>query len=321
MKLSDCRFDGTKKLDIRDFPTSAEVDKLQKEDYIARTAQNTQRIGELQDALYADAHEGLVIAFQAMDAAGKDSTIRRVLSGVNPQGVIVTSFKNPSKEELAHDYLWRVYEHLPERGMIGVFNRSYYEDVLVARVRGLEKTYAMPKRCTSMSADEFYEQRYKRIRQFEGHLYENGYRIIKFYLHVGLAEQEKRFLSRIDDKSKNWKFSESDLSERELWPQYMEAYEDAINATASKEAPWYVIPADQKFYARWLVSEAILKVLEDIDPHYPTLPDEQVERLALAKERLLAVEEVEVKMYGKKEATKIAEKRLEKILEQEKDEA
>jgi len=315
MDLKHCRFDGSKPLKLKELPTSGDIDKTEKENYIALTQENTIRIGELQDKLYAEGKEGLLIAFQAMDAAGKDSTIKHVLSGVNPQGVHVSSFKGPSKEDLAHDYLWRVYQKLPARGMIAVLNRSYYEDVLVVRVRGLHRNYAMPERCLDMDDDEFFDRRYKRISQFEGHLYENGYRVIKIYLNVGLFEQEKRFLSRIDDQSKNWKFSENDLAERDLWPEYMDAYEKTINATATKHAPWYVIPADQKFYARWLVSEAILGELRDMDPHYPEMPQDQVERLAESKAHLLALEDVEVRMYGEKKAAKRADKALRKAMQ------
>ena len=223
-----------------------------------------------------------------MDAAGKDSTIKHVMSGINPQGVTVASFKQPSSEELAHDFLWRAATRLPRRGCIGLFNRSYYEDVLVVRVHDLQKTYRMPKRVLETPKDDFFEQRYRQIRDFERYLWENGYRVLKIFLNVSSAEQRRRFLDRIDDESKNWKFSSSDVTERQLWPKYMDAYEHCIDRTATKEAPWYVIPADQKFYARWLVSEAIVHTLEACDPHYPELPAEQRGDLEAARQGLLA---------------------------------
>ena len=286
MKLEDCVFDGSSKFKIDDCPTSAKVDKQLRPKYEELTEANRNRMMELQDKLYADGREGVVIMIQAMDAAGKDSTIKHVMSGVNPQGVNVYSFKQPSKEELKHDYLWRAICHLPERGNIGLFNRSYYEDVLVVRVHDLRKGYAMPKRTLDMPEEEFFDKRFRQIRDFEEYLYENGYRLLKIFLNVGLDEQKKRFLERIDTEAKNWKFSAGDLDERDLWPQYMKAFEDAIDNTSTKHAPWYVIPADQKWFARWLISEAVVKVLSDCDPKYPQLSEQQVAELAACRERL-----------------------------------
>ena len=229
----------------------------------------------------------MVILLQAMDAAGKDSTIKHIMSGVNPQGVSVTSFKSPSSEELAHDYLWRAITHLPKRGYIGLFNRSYYEDVLVVRVHDMRKGYAMPKRTLDMPEDEFFDKRFRQIRDFEEYLWENGYRVLKIFLNVGLDEQKDRFLARIDDETKNWKFSHSDMKERALWPAYMKAFEDTIDKTSTKHAPWYVIPADQKWYARYLVSEAVVDVLKACDPQYPEMPEEEKALMASCKEELL----------------------------------
>jgi PPK2 family polyphosphate:nucleotide phosphotransferase len=223
-----------------------------------------------------------------MDAAGKDSTIKHVMSGINPQGVTVHSFKQPSAEELSHDYLWRAVTHLPPRGQIALFNRSYYEDVLVVRVHALWRGYKMPERCTNDSERQFFGKRYRQIRDFEEYLYENGYRVLKIFLNVSPEQQRLRFLERIDDQSKNWKFSGSDIAERKLWPSYMRAYEDAINGTATKHAPWFVIPADKKWFARWLVSEAIVDVLRQMDPHYPELPQDQRDKLADYKAQLLS---------------------------------
>lgn len=290
MKLKDCKFDGSGNFDIDDYPTTAHVDKTERAKYEKLTAENIVKMAALQDRLYAECDEGVVIMFQAMDAAGKDSTIKHVMTGVNPQGVDVYSFKQPLKEELAHDFLWRAVQNLPERGHISIFNRSYYEDVLVVRVHELQKTYSMPERCTKMDADKFFELRYRQIADFERYLYENGYRLLKVFLNVGKDEQKKRFLERIDNPEKNWKFSAGDLDERDLWSKYMKAFEDAINATSTKESPWYIIPADQKWFARWLISEAVVKTLEKCNPQYPELSEDEIASLADCKARLTGKE-------------------------------
>lgn len=286
MNLTDCRYDGTGEFKIADYPTSAHIDKDDREGIEQAMQDNIAIMSQLQDRLYAEAREGVVIMFQAMDAAGKDSTIKRVMTGLNPQGVCVHSFKQPSSEEQAHDYLWRAACHLPRRGYIGLFNRSYYEDVLVVRVHKMKDGYAMPARCIGIDEDEFFANRYRQIRDFERHLWENGYRLLKIMLNVSADEQRKRFLERIDDPAKNWKFSSGDLEERKLWPQYMEAYEQAISNTATPQAPWYVIPADQKWYTRYLVSQAIVDVLESCDPQYPTLAEEKRAKLAEYRKQL-----------------------------------
>ena len=286
MKLDDCRYEGKGKFSLADYPTSAKVDKAKRADVEALMARNIERMIELQDKFYAQGTEGLVIMIQAMDAAGKDGTIKHVMSGLNPQGVKVYSFKQPSKEELGHDYLWRAVCHLPQRGEIGLFNRSYYEDVLVVKVRGLWHGYAMPARCLELPEDEFFAQRYRQIVNFEDFLYENGYRLVKVFLNLGFDEQRERFLARIDEPAKNWKFSAGDLDERDLWPQYMQAFEDAIGATSTKCNPWYVIPADQKFFARYLVSEAVVEALEACDPAYPELSAEELAGLEACRARL-----------------------------------
>ena len=287
MELKDCRYDGTTKFDLSKYPTSAKMDKKLKAEYAEKTAANTARMAKLQEKLYADGREGVVIMLQAMDAAGKDSTIKHVMSGVNPQGCSVYGFKTPSKEELAHDYLWRAVKNLPQRGNIAIFNRSYYEDVLVVRVKNLRATYAMPDRFFEQTDDEFFDARYRQIRDFEEYLYENGYRLLKVFLHVSLDEQRDRFLARIDEPAKNWKFSPSDLDDRALWPQYMDAFEHCIANTSTEHAPWYVIPADQKWYARWLVSEAVVGVLQDCDPQFPTLSEADLAAMAECRERLV----------------------------------
>lgn len=283
MMLKPFKYDGSQPVDLDKAATGAKGYKKQKEELIAKTASNQYQIQQLQDKLYADGREGLIILIQARDAAGKDGTIKHVMSGVNPQGVDVYSFKSPTHEELAHDFLWRFNRALPIRGKIAIFNRSYYEDVLIVKVRELWKNYKLPKRLLN---PDIIDRRYEQIREFEEYLYQNGYRLVKIYLNVSADKQKERFLERIDKPEKNWKFSEADLSERGLWDQYTDAYEKAINATATKHNPWYVIPADQKWYARYLVSDAILKVLEKIDPKYPTLSKEQIDKLAIYKAAL-----------------------------------
>ena len=288
--VNDFKYEGKNKnaFKLRKYPTDAGVDKEESEKYHALTAENTAKIAALQDKLYAQGEEALLIALQAMDAAGKDSTIKKVLSGVNPQGVKVTSFKSPNSIELAHDYLWRVVNALPERGYIGVFNRSHYEDVLVVRVHEYWKHYKWASRCQDMSEAEFFKKRFETIRAFEEHLYDNGYRIIKIFLHVGKDAQKERFLARIEDETKNWKFSESDLKERALWDDYMDAYEQAIKYTSTEHNPWYIIPADKKWMTQYLVSCVVLETLKSIDPHYPEMPEDQVARLGASKAALLA---------------------------------
>lgn len=278
-------FDGSRKLKLDRMPTNSKKDDVKKKDIIRKTEENQREIFALQDKLYAEGKEGLLIVLQARDAAGKDSTIRHVMAGVNPQGVQVYSYKQPSKEELAHDYLWRCSNNLPRRGMMAIFNRSYYEDVLVVRVHELYKTYKMADRC--LDGDTFIKKRYRQIRHFEEYLYDNSYRIVKIFLNVSADKQKERFLERLDLPEKNWKFSESDIPERALWDEYDRAYEDAVNETATPESPWYVIPADQKWYSRYLVSEAILDALKRIDPQYPKLSEAEAEKIPGFRKKLM----------------------------------
>ena len=285
MKLEDYRFDGATPLRLQKMPTTAKRDKLKKEEALAKTERNLARLGELQEKLYADGRESVVFVFQAMDAAGKDSAIKHVMGAFNPQGVDVVTFKQPTAEELAHDYLWRAARALPERGKIGIFNRSHYEDVLVVRVRELYRGYKMPVRCL---VGDLFARRFRQIRDFEEYLYDNGCRIVKFFLNVSKAEQKKRFLERIERPEKQWKFNAGDVDDRALWDDYMHAYEDAINETATAHSPWYVLPADQKWYTRYLVSEAALAALEDCKPLYPLVGPEDIEAMASSRDRLLA---------------------------------
>lgn len=289
MGLKKYRFDGEKKLNLDKLPTNSKKDKVVKEEILKKTAENQENIAELQERLYADGREGLIIILQAIDAAGKDSTIKHVMSGINPQGVDVISFKAPNSEELAHDFLWRVNKHLPVRGKIGIFNRSHYEDVLVVQVHKMNRTYHMAKRVTGQDDETFFTKRYAHIRNYEEYLHDNSYRIVKIFLNVSKDEQKKRFLERIDTPEKNWKFDSGDLKERALWDEYHSVFEDVINNTATKTCPWYVLPADQKWYTRYLVSEILLNVLKEINPQYPEMPEE--EKLKLAECRKALTEE------------------------------
>ncbi len=287
MALKDYRFDGSKKLNLSKLPTNSKKDKVDKDDIQKKTEENLEKMRALQDKLYADGREGLIIVLQAMDAAGKDSTIKHVMTGMNPQGVEVHPFKAPSSEELAHDILWRVNNCLPRRGYIGIFNRSHYEDVLVVQVKEMNKGYHMAERVVGLPTEEFFEKRYRHIRNYEEYLYENSYRMVKIFLNISKEKQKERFLERLDTPEKNWKFSAGDLKERELWDDYMRVYEKTINETGTKVSPWYVIPADQKWYARYLVSEAIVEALEDIDPQYPEMSEEEKANIPAYKEALM----------------------------------
>ena len=243
-------------------------------------------LGELQDMLYAQDRWAVLLIFQGMDAAGKDSAIKHVMSGVNPQGCQVYSFKAPSNEELDHDFMWRCIIRLPERGRIGIFNRSYYEETLVVRVHRqfLEKQKLPPELVTK----HIWEERFQDIRHFERYLTRNGVAIRKFFLHVSKEEQKKRFLERIEEPKKRWKFSADDIKEREYWNDYMEAYEDMIQNTATKQAPWYVVPADNKWFTRLIVAAAVIEALASLDLHYPELSKEKLKELAAAKKALPA---------------------------------
>lgn len=271
---------------MEDLPSSLKLGDETRPAFEARLDANKQEMQELQDKLYAEAREGLVIILQAMDAAGKDSTIRHVLGGINPTGIDVRSFKQPSSEELEHGFLWRAFGALPPRGKIAVFNRSYYEECLVVRVHGLWRAYRMPARCLDLDESRYFSDRFEDIRGFERYLWRQGYRVVKLFLNVSAAKQRKRFLERIDDASKNWKFSESDLRERMEWDEYQHAYREMIAGTAAPHAPWYAVPADQKWVARTLVSEVIVRTLRAMDPRYPELPAQQRAHLADARAAL-----------------------------------
>jgi PPK2 family polyphosphate:nucleotide phosphotransferase len=243
-------------------------------------------LAELQEKLWAQDQWSVLIIFQAMDAAGKDGAIKHVMSGVNPQGCEVTSFKAPSAEELDHDFLWRCAKRLPERGRIGIFNRSYYEETLVVRVhQNFLDGQKLPEK---LKTKNIWKRRFRDITNFERYLTHNGILVLKFFLHVSKEEQQKRFLARIDDASKNWKFSLNDVHEREHWDDYMDAYEQTIRHTASKYAPWYVVPADNKWFTRLVVASAIVENMNSLDLEYPKLDEEQLKALDEAKKSLAA---------------------------------
>ena len=247
-------------------------------------AQGVEVLRHLQDKLYAQDRWSVLIIFQAMDAAGKDGAIKNVMSGVNPQGCEVSSFKSPSAEELDHDFLWRCAKRLPERGRIGIFNRSYYEETLVVRVH--PEYLSGQKLPAKTKPKDLWKQRYKTISNFERHLTHNGTLVLKFFLHISKEEQRQRFLKRIEDPDKNWKFSLKDVAERQHWDEYMDAYEDTIRHTASKYAPWYVVPADHKWFTRLVVASAIVQNLNALDLEYPTLNKEEMKELEAAKQAL-----------------------------------
>ena len=248
-------------------------------------AMGVRALAELQEELYAQDRWAVLLIFQAMDAAGKDGAIKHVMSGVNPQGCQVYSFKSPSSEDLDHDYLWRCMKCLPNRGHIGIFNRSYYEEVLV--VRAHPEFLAKQKLPPKLVGNKIWEDRFEDIRNFEKYLARNGIVIRKFFLHLSKKEQKRRFLERIDDPQKNWKFSANDAAEREYWNQYMDAYEETIRQTATKHAPWYVVPGDNKWFTRVVVAAAVIEALADLDLAYPKLGEDKLKELAATKNKLL----------------------------------
>ncbi len=278
-------FDGSRKLSLREVRTDAGDAKEKKQELVVATQQNLTEAGLLQEKLYAAGEEGLVIALQARDAAGKDSLIKKVFSGLNPAALEVHSFKAPNTTELGHDYLWRIHQALPPRGKIGLFNRSQYEDVLVVKVHHMEQGYKMPKRCLG---EDFFEKRYMQLRNWEDYLYENGYRMVKVFLNVSREMQRTRFLERIERDEKHWKLSTADMKERAAWDAYDRAYEDCINATATPRAPWYVLPADTKWYTRYLMSQILVDTLRDMDPQYPPLDPNEAARIPQVMEQLEA---------------------------------
>jgi PPK2 family polyphosphate:nucleotide phosphotransferase len=270
IRSADYRVKPDSKVDLAEWPTGIKPVYRSKRHYETLLQEHTQKLSHLQDLLYASNREALLVIFQAMDAAGKDGAIKHVMSGVNPQGCQVYSFKHPSATELQHDFLWRSTRVLPERGHIGIFNRSYYEEVLIVRVHPeLLAAENLPAAVTE--AKHFWQQRYRSIHDVERHLHENGTHIVKFFLHLSREEQRKRLLARLDDPDKNWKFSLADVQERRLWDDYMEAYEHCLGATSSAQAPWYVVPADDKRTARLIISNIICETLGALPLSVPKL--------------------------------------------------
>jgi PPK2 family polyphosphate:nucleotide phosphotransferase len=257
---------------------------LEKAEARAMLADGIERLSTLQEKLYADNRWSVLVVFQAMDAAGKDGAIKHVMSGVNPQGCQVHAFKAPSPEELDHDFLWRIAKALPERGRIGIFNRSHYEEVLVARVH----PEILARQRLSRLPKDIWQERFKSIREFERHLARNGVVILKFFLHVSREEQLKRFLARLEDPAKRWKFEMGDVAERKLWDKYMHAYEDAIRHTSRPEAPWYVVPANNKPFARLVIAEAIVEAMENLELEFPKVGGAALKELAKVRRALLA---------------------------------
>lgn len=282
---NDFRIRSGDKVRLKHLPTCVKPYYESKEHYQETLRKHVEQLDSLQSLLYAGGHWALLVVFQGMDAAGKDSAIKHVMFGVNPQGCHVASFKQPSAEELKHDFLWRTTAQLPERGSIGIFNRSYYEEVLVVQVHPeLLEAQHLPEQI--VKDKDIWDCRYRSIAQFEKHLSRNGTRIIKFFLHISKDEQRKRFLKRIDEPEKNWKFSVADIQERQYWKDYVKAYEKCVGATSTDEAPWYVIPADDKANARLIISQTIVDTLKSLDLRPPRTDAKRREDLKALRQML-----------------------------------
>jgi PPK2 family polyphosphate:nucleotide phosphotransferase len=286
IKSKDYQVQEGDKVNLKKWPTLVEPAYKSKKDYRKKLKKQVEELSELQRLHYASNRYALLLIFQAMDAAGKDGAIRHVMSGVNPQGCQVFSFKHPSVTELDHDFLWRTTQSLPERGRIGIFNRSYYEEVLIVRVHPeILRSQGLPAELVNEKT--IWDERYRSIVGLENHLCRNGTRVIKFFLHLSEEEQRKRFLDRIDEPDKNWKFSLADIEERKFWKQYMQAYEGCLSATSTKNAPWYVVPADDKKNARLIVSKIILDTFNSLKMHYPKTGAKRRQELLSIREQLV----------------------------------
>lgn len=287
--LSEFLIPSGKEISLKDYSTEYKGKSLDKTDGEELLEAGREKLSEMQDKLYAHNQYSVLIIFQAMDAAGKDSAVKHIMSGLNPTGVKVFSFKVPTITELEHDYFWRHYLDLPARGMIGIFNRSHYENVLVTKVH---PEYILKENLPGINSlkditPEFWEKRYKQIKRFEKNLYQNGTIILKFFLHVSKKEQKKRFLERIDDPKKNWKFSSADVHERNYWDDYQKVYEEAIGKTSTDYAPWFIIPADTKWFTRLAIAEILYLQFEMLNLSYPKISDEEKAKLETAKQELL----------------------------------
>ena len=283
IKTKDLRVRAGESLDLKKWQTLGDALYSSKDDYADRLREHVAKLSSLQELLYADNSYSVLLILQAMDAAGKDGAIKHVMSGINPVGCQVFSFNKPSAEELDHDFLWRTTRCLPERGRIGIFNRSYYEEVLVVRVHpDILAHQGLPE--LPEDQDQVWQDRYRSITDFEAHQHRNGMRIVKIFLHLSKDEQRRRLLERIENPAKNWKFQSGDIMEREHWKQYRTAYEECLSATSTKAAPWYVVPADDKLSARLYVSQILLETMEDLNMSYPeTTPERRKELDAMRK--------------------------------------
>ncbi len=284
--LKDFRVPEGKKVKLDKWPTLVDPVYESKKEYKKLLAKQVDELSDLQRMHYASNRYAVLLIFQAMDAAGKDGAIRNVMSGINPQGCQVFSFRHPSATELEHDFMWRTSQCLPERGRIGIFNRSYYEEVLIVRVHP-EILLGQGLPDGLLNEETIWQERYRSIVDLEQHLHCNGTRVIKFFLHLSKEEQRQRFLDRIDEPEKNWKFSLADIEERKFWDQYMEAYEQCLSATSSKESPWYVVPADDKHNARLIVSQIILDTFKSLDMDYPETGDKRKQELLSIRNQLM----------------------------------
>ena len=281
----DFRVREEKKLDLKKWPTDVTPYYKSKKHLKNMLRERVDEMSELQNLLYASDRYAVLLIFQAMDAAGKDSAIKHVMSGVNPQGCQVFSFKHPSGEELDHDFLWRCARALPERGRIGIFNRSYYEEVLIVRVHPeLLQAERLPDE--ALNEKTIWRERFRSIRHFEAHLHRNGTRIVKFFLHLSKEEQRKRFVRRLEEPDKNWKFNQTDVEERKYWKDYMKAYEACLKATSTRDAPWYAVPADDKPNTWLIISQIILDTLRGLQMEYPRLDEEKRKELRLLRKML-----------------------------------
>ena len=277
MNIERYRVKEGEKVDLSQYATACGIDvnkKKVKKEWMPRVMEE---LNGWQEKLYADNHYGIIIVLQAMDAAGKDGTVKHVFAQLNPAGVHVTSFKQPSAEEKDHDYMWRINKALPGRGEIGIFNRSHYEDVVVTHIHNLIKSDGMPEK---LIGKDIWERRYRQIRDWERYLAENGFPMVKIFLHVSKDEQKKRLIDRIVTKQKNWKFSMSDINERKYWNRYQKIYGEVLSATSTKYAPWYIVPADDKWYTRYVVAQIVLEKLKVIKPDFPKLAPDVEKQLA-----------------------------------------
>jgi PPK2 family polyphosphate:nucleotide phosphotransferase len=284
--ISRFRVREGRKVNLKRWPTRVKPFYDSREHYESLLADAVKKLSRQQNLLYADNSYALLMILQAMDAAGKDGVIKHVMSGINPQGCQVFSFKHPSAEELDHDFLWRTNRCLPERGRIGIFNRSYYEEVLIVRVHPeILRGEQIPEEL--LDGGDVWKKRYRSILDFERHLHRNGTRVVKFFLHLSKEEQRQRFLARLEDPDKNWKFSAADLAERDRWREYMRAYEDCLEATSTAHAPWYVVPADDKENARLIVSRVLVDAMQQLELRYPRLDRAKQTELKRIRRQLL----------------------------------